>query len=271
MDATQFVSMFPKRLSEEGAVALLDGKTVAIVGNASSLLDREHGPEIDGHDWVIRHNMGVPSPCQHISLGTKTSMLSGSFIDYDLWQTAGEPVVWLFAMLMPAPGFLGGKAPFDYEKAGRMSDWPLAMKERVRVFFIPKRRGLTWRRGVDRDSRFFETSSGQNTIRNVLVHCTPSLITLYGYDFFRSPTWTWTHLKQNGPVSGQGPVRYKCENGRWLMFERTRSDVIYQPKRARYLYAGVNEELFVGEMGFQKIEDDPHCPVFRLVREPPQC
>ena len=41
-------------------LASLDGKSVAIVGNATSLLAHRHGALIDGHDVVVRMNMGFP-------------------------------------------------------------------------------------------------------------------------------------------------------------------------------------------------------------------
>ncbi|SDQ20481.1 glycosyltransferase family 29 protein [Pseudovibrio sp. Tun.PSC04-5.I4] len=40
--------------------SFLDGKRIALVGNASSLLDSCHGEEIDRHDIVIRLNLGYP-------------------------------------------------------------------------------------------------------------------------------------------------------------------------------------------------------------------
>ena len=41
-------------------LASLDGKSVAIVGNATSLLAHRHGALIDGHDIVVRMNMVFP-------------------------------------------------------------------------------------------------------------------------------------------------------------------------------------------------------------------
>ena len=38
--------------------ALVDGKSVAVVGNASSLFGKNQGAEIDAHDVVIRLNRG---------------------------------------------------------------------------------------------------------------------------------------------------------------------------------------------------------------------
>lgn len=38
-----------------------DGKTIAIVGNAQSLFNKEYGSEIDSHEVVIRINRGIES------------------------------------------------------------------------------------------------------------------------------------------------------------------------------------------------------------------
>lgn len=51
----------------------LKGKTVAIVGNATTLFDKQQGAEIDSHDIVIRFNKGFIIRPE--SQGTKTSIL----------------------------------------------------------------------------------------------------------------------------------------------------------------------------------------------------
>ena len=52
---------------------LIQGKSVAIVGNAKSIFDKDNGSEIDRHDVVIRFNKGFirSKHCQ----GTKTTIL----------------------------------------------------------------------------------------------------------------------------------------------------------------------------------------------------
>ena len=50
------------------------GKTIAVVGNAQSLLAMRHGAAIDGHDVVLRMNRGLPEvpPAQ----GRRTDILA---------------------------------------------------------------------------------------------------------------------------------------------------------------------------------------------------
>lgn len=53
---------------------ILKGKSVAIVGNAESVLNKSFGSDIDNHDIVIRINKGFPSK-NNKALGTKTTIL----------------------------------------------------------------------------------------------------------------------------------------------------------------------------------------------------
>jgi hypothetical protein len=58
---------------------LVAGKSVALVGNASSILSRDDGARIDAHDVVVRFNLGLPGIVKHtVSLGRRT----------DIWVTA---------------------------------------------------------------------------------------------------------------------------------------------------------------------------------------
>jgi hypothetical protein len=51
----------------------LEGKSVAIVGNASSIFDKSNGKAIDSHDVVIRFNKGFVTKPE--SQGTRTDIL----------------------------------------------------------------------------------------------------------------------------------------------------------------------------------------------------
>lgn len=53
---------------------ILKNKTVAIVGNASSILGTNKGQEIDNHDIVIRFNKGFPFK-DPLAIGTRTDIL----------------------------------------------------------------------------------------------------------------------------------------------------------------------------------------------------
>ena len=51
----------------------INGKRIAIVGNAKSIFDKKNGDDIDNHDFVIRFNKGFI--CDPKSQGIKTSLL----------------------------------------------------------------------------------------------------------------------------------------------------------------------------------------------------
>lgn len=70
-----FKQKIKKKLGEEG--------TVAIVGNASSLSEKELGQEIDSHVIVVRINRGIDG-LQPNSTGIKTDVLATSIIRRDL-------------------------------------------------------------------------------------------------------------------------------------------------------------------------------------------
>lgn len=57
---------------------IVAGKTVALVGNASSLLQQDRADEIDSHEFIIRMNMGVPVVIAPEKIGWRC----------DLWATA---------------------------------------------------------------------------------------------------------------------------------------------------------------------------------------
>lgn len=51
----------------------IEGKRIAIVGNASTIFEKQNGEKIDNHDFVIRFNRGFI--CDPKCQGSKTSLL----------------------------------------------------------------------------------------------------------------------------------------------------------------------------------------------------
>lgn len=67
-------AMFRQPFAEiKDVLKYIKGKTVAIVGNAQSIFDKNNGKEIDDHEIVIRFNRGFPNEPE--SQGTKTSII----------------------------------------------------------------------------------------------------------------------------------------------------------------------------------------------------
>lgn len=65
-------------MDEKAARAIVQGQSIALVGNATSILDTDLGEAIDAHDHVCRLNRGIPSnPQQHWSVGRRTTLYVG--------------------------------------------------------------------------------------------------------------------------------------------------------------------------------------------------
>jgi hypothetical protein len=76
-------------------LAVLEGKSVALVGNARALADSRHGAAIDAADLVIRINRApMPGPDSH---GTRTDWLAlaARLSDEDRARIAPERVLWM--------------------------------------------------------------------------------------------------------------------------------------------------------------------------------
>jgi len=72
------------------AVRIFDGKSVAVVGNAMSILKYSWGGEIDSCDIVVRMNSAIPTDAVSKSIGTKTNVLTlGRLFCYEDAKKAG--------------------------------------------------------------------------------------------------------------------------------------------------------------------------------------
>lgn len=229
------------------AVESLADKSVCIVGNASSLLAGKMGKHIDEYDVVIRHNLCVPSPCRSEAIGTKTTIISGSCVDYGMWDEAGRPDVWLFFEFSWSK-----RSPY---RVTRPSMWPDDFKKGLRIFKVPGTKWVpdhTWMRTFEGT----ETSSGLNTVHNVMKNCRPASVCLVGFDFFKSRTWSWTLTGQTEAITRQGEmVGELASNGRFLVLENLRSDIMYSGSAVNILYSGEQEEGFVRALGFKSRPD----------------
>jgi hypothetical protein len=72
---------------------IVDGKSVALVGNAVSLANANKGVEIDMHDVVIRMNLGIPSVIGTLSgnrleLTAGAGLVRGSAVEKELQEVA---------------------------------------------------------------------------------------------------------------------------------------------------------------------------------------
>ncbi|MBA4100013.1 MAG: hypothetical protein C0484_24975 [Rhodospirillum sp.] len=140
-------------------LASLDGKSVAIVGNATSLLAHRHGALIDGHDVVVRMNMGFPVDAA--AQGTR----------FDLWCFSNYR-----ATLQAPDGFV---APRSVWMSPKFRDW----QGGIDCCFYPI---ADWR--ALRDRLGARPSVGAMTI-DLVSRASPRQVTVIGFDFNRSKTF----------------------------------------------------------------------------------
>ena len=144
---------------------LVDGKSVALIGNAESLFDLGLGKEIDGHDVVIRLNRGFVRDAA--SQGSRTDVIgTGQPLSLDQInnQYRAKLVYWLS------------------HRWWRMPRWSAARWQAVEV--IPYK-NLT---AINKEVRLRPTS-GYVMIRNLMEHTRPREVNIYGFDFYKTPNF----------------------------------------------------------------------------------
>ena len=141
-------------------LASLDGRSVAIVGNATSLLAHRHGALIDGHDIVVRMNMGFP--VDPAAQGTR----------FDLWCFSNYR-----ATLQAPDGFV---APRSVWMSPKLRDW---RGGGVDCCFYP----LPYWEALH-DKLGARPSVGAMTI-DLVSRAAPREVTIIGFDFNRSKTF----------------------------------------------------------------------------------
>lgn len=177
------------RNSDERMRELIAGKSVAIVGNAKSLLATNHGPEIEAHDVIIRLNKGfVTAPA---SQGSRTDMV-GLTPDLSEAETIERFQPATFLMLIP-----------------KMRHYRLFGRTAVRqTLFYKFRYWLSDRNLIGR-----RPSSGYMAISWLVRLRAARSINLYGFDFGATPTYY-------NPVGYETPHNYDRERDIVLGWEQ---------------------------------------------------
>ena len=141
----------------------LKGRSVAVVGNASSILDQGFGEEIDSHDVVIRFNKGFPSK----DVGFKTHIL---FLATTLSRE--ELANFRAVYTVKRSRFSGNRCDFNISPPDRV-----ALAQEPNEFL--KKTAIATRS---------QASTGFIAVDFCLsTDC--KKIDLYGFDFFRTPTY----------------------------------------------------------------------------------
>ncbi len=155
-------------------------KTIALVGNASSVWEGTFGPQIDAADYVIRINQGAFIPLRAESTGSRTD-----------------------ALLMSLSGYAWDKA-WMYSRARLKAKTVVAMTPRARTFFGIDLKYLIPVYPVEWHAQLHEhlgarPSTGAMAI-DLLRRTVDDVnqISVYGFDFWGSPT-TYTGIIKAAP------------------------------------------------------------------------
>jgi Glycosyltransferase family 29 (sialyltransferase) len=159
-DWQRWIAERRSRRDLQALLDFLDGKSIAIVGNATSLLDHQYGALIDEHEIVTRMNMGFP--INPAAQGTRC----------DLWCFSNYR-----ATLLAPRGFV---APRSVWMSPRFRD---GTDHGVDCFFYP----ISYWRGLH-DRFGARPSVGAMTI-DLVSRSNPRQVTIIGFDFNRSKTF----------------------------------------------------------------------------------
>ncbi len=141
-----------------------ENKTVAIVGNATSLLGKKYGKQIDSHDIVIRFNRGYI--INEEAQGVKTTVWASSLYIDELELKQKFPGINHIIWLTP--------------KLSLMKEYSLNVKKRMIIYPF-----LEWFKLYKRMNNTRPTS-GAMLIDFLVNNVNFSSIDIYGFDFFRT-------------------------------------------------------------------------------------
>lgn len=153
----------------------LVNKTVAVIGNSSSMFTQRHGEEIDSHDFVIRMNRAAQfyefNPSWEKSHGLQTDM-------WCVWRydelEVDDMVVTPYVMQM---AFWHGKYKDVKGRYNKKKD----------LYFYPEEHVLE----LQRVSGIRTPSTGLMVL-DWLAYQRANSVDVYGFDWKKTPTWTDT-------------------------------------------------------------------------------
>lgn len=163
-------------LTREALLGELDGKTVALVGNAQSLSAKNLGAEIDAHDVVVRFNGAIiPHTRTH---GTRTTWVATGipFTSGTARSRGVEKVLWL---------------PPNRKN---LSAWMVRRKD---ADFYLHSTAAYERLAQEIGSQ--RPSSGAVMIDLVMSNPKVKHVSLFGFDFFASRSYSGEHTAQTTP------------------------------------------------------------------------
>lgn len=148
----------------KGLAPLINGKRIAVVGNAASIFDHLDGHEIDGHDLVVRMNHGVVRSPPHQGSRTDILCVATAMTKSKLMERFGEPIV-------------------IHTSAHRTRIMLSVIYDYPQLYFAPRAVWLALKRELR-----YGPSTGLMTLEVLSRYFSPGQLTLYGFDWMRTRT-----------------------------------------------------------------------------------
>lgn len=162
----------------------IDGKSVAVVGNAQSLFDYHYGSLIDEHDIVFRFNKAAPIFCDY-----DVSASHGSKFDYWMFWTVGAFY----------NRFINTKESSKKIKDKFYSDYPTKIQasinghKKLTEKFISHTCPVKYFQDIRQEFRkkdsLLQPSAGI-VLLNWITHYNPTKVSIFGMDFKSTPTFS---------------------------------------------------------------------------------
>jgi hypothetical protein len=171
-----------------------EGKTVAIVGNAMSLFDKEYGDEIDSHDVIVRLNRAamlydredVRKVQSEITHGKKTNVwMFWNVSEYQNYIKTIDPSIKKMHMHI---GFkVEGRTDIDY------------------VYPKPMYKELT------KSAKYNKSPSTGFMALDYISKCNPTKVYVYGFDWKETPTFTDPTRKKDAGMHNFALEKEYCQ------------------------------------------------------------
>jgi hypothetical protein len=181
-----------------------EGKRVAVVGNAMHLFDREYGREIDSHDVVVRINRAAVLYTEHEATNSH-----GQRTDVWIFWNTGE-----YKSMFPKidPKIKKMHAGHQGRSHNNISQVDFVYPDSLYKVLKPKA------------GKHGNPTTGL-ILLDYLSTCNPALVSVYGFDWKKTPTFTDPKMKRERHC----PHDYRTEREYCMKTFFSRDDFVLKP------------------------------------------
>jgi hypothetical protein len=161
---------------------LIRNKTVAVVGNSQSLLNSNYGSDIDKHDIIIRFNKPatILLPDVESSHGTKFGI-------WAFWSVGA----FYNAFINEMPSLNGPLKDKSIHKIQISTNGHTELTREYISYTMPHRLYSSLKSNLQNMSNEYSiTPSAGIAVLDWLRYCQPSSVSVYGFDFKKTPTFS---------------------------------------------------------------------------------